>query len=329
MQPNTPQLIVEPDDGVAPVLTFILGAQRSLLIKQFTFTEVSLVDAVIDRHRAGVDVRVMLNPARSGGDRANDETFARLSDAGVNVAWSNPKFYVTHEKSIVVDGSSALVATFNLCEKYFTLTRDYGVITHEPHHVAQIIEVFEADWAQGDWQPRAYEGLLWSNSNSRYHMAQFIDSAQRRLDVQHPKYVDVAILDRIAEAAERGVKVHVLCGGKHGISDWDVLDTFASLRTLRRLGVKVHKQKNLRLHAKLLIADSARALVGSMNIDRSAFDLRRELGITLDEPGIVERLNQVFDSDWEMSHHYEPPDPLDPSKHTENDFPHDPELVHE
>ena len=144
MQPNTPQLIVEPDDGVAPVLKFILGAQRSVLMKQFTFTEASVVDAVIDRHRAGVDVRVMLNPARSGGDRANDETFARLSDAGVNVAWSNPKFYVTHEKSIVVDGSSALVATFNLCEKYFTLTRDYGVITHEPHHVAQIVEVFEA-----------------------------------------------------------------------------------------------------------------------------------------------------------------------------------------
>jgi len=329
VQPYPPQLIVEPDDGLGPVLEFLRSAQSSLLIKQFTFTEASLIQAVIDRHDDGVDVRVMLNPARSGGDRANDETFARLADAGVNVAWSNPKFYVTHEKSIVADGRAALVATFNLCEKYFTLTRDYGVITHEPQHVAQIMQVFEADWAQGDWQPRAYEGLLWSNANSRYHMAQFIDSARRRLDIQHPKYVDVAILDRIAEAAERGVKVHVLCGGKHGISDWDVLDTFASLRTLRRIGVKVHKQKNLRLHAKLLIADGERALVGSMNIDRSAFDLRRELGITLGEPAIVARLQQVFDSDWALSHHYEPPDPLDPSKHTEDDFPHDPELVHE
>ncbi len=329
MQPNTPQLIVEPDDGVGPVVEFLRSAQTSLLIKQFTFTEAGLIQAVIDRHTAGVDVRVMLNPARSGGDRANDETFGRLAEAGVDVAWSSPKFYVTHEKSIVVDGRAALVATFNLCEKYFTLTRDYGVITHEPNHVAQIIEVFEADWAHRDWQPRAYEGLLWSNANSRYHMAQFIDSARRRLDIQHPKYVDVAILDRIAEAAERGVKVHVLCGGKHGISDWDVLDTFASLRTLRRIGVKVHKQKNLRLHAKLLIADGERALVGSMNIDRSAFDLRRELGITLDDAATVTRLQQVFDSDWELSHHYEPPDPLDPSKHTEDDFPHDPDLVHE
>ena len=130
-------------------------------------------------------------------------------------------------------------------------------------------------------------------------------------------------------AVGRGVNVHVLCGGKHGISDWDILDTFASLRTLRRLGVKVHKQKNLRLHAKLLIADSARALVGSMNIDRSAFDLRRELGMTVDDPIAVARLSEVFAADWETSHHYEPPDPLHHSEHHEDDFPHDPDLAHE
>lgn len=329
MQPNGPRLIVEPDDGLDPVRELIESAQTSLLVKQFTFTEESLIQAVIGRRNAGVDVRVMLNAARSGGDRANDETYERFSSAGIDVQWTNPKFYVTHEKSIVVDGRAALVATFNLCEKYFTLTRDYGVITHDPRHVAQIVEVFEADWIHDDWAPSFCHGLSWSNSNSRLHMAQFIDGATHRLDIQHPKYVDAVILDRIVEAAHRGVKVHVLCGGRHGISDWDVLDTFASLRTLRRFGVKVHKQKNLRVHAKLLIVDEERALVGSMNIDRSAFDLRRELGITITEPAVVARLRAVFDADWELSHHYEPPDPLQPEDHHEDDFPHDPELVHE
>jgi cardiolipin synthase A/B len=228
-----------------------------------------------------------------------------------------------------VDGESALVATFNLCTKYFTQTRDYGVITEDPQHVRQIAEVFDADWEHRDWVPAVYEGLLWSNSNSRYHMAQFIDSAQHRLDVQHPKYVDAVILDRLVSAADRGVKVHVLCGGRHGISDWDILDTFASLRTLRRFGVKVHKQKNLRVHAKLLIADNTNALVGSMNIDRSAFDLRRELGITTTDLQVVQRLKGVFDTDWDSSHLYDPPDPLDGSQHTEVDFPHDEELRHE
>ena len=329
VQPNGSRLIVEPDDGLDPVREFIGSAQTTLLVKQFTFTDETLIAAVIERKQAGVEVRVMLNAARSGGDRANDETFARFEAAGIAVQWANPSFYVTHEKSIVVDGSAALVATFNLCEKYFTRTRDYGVITTDPKHVAQIVEIFKADWDHADWVPSEHHGLSWSNSNSRLDMAHFIDSATWRLDVQHPKFVDAVILDRIVDAAHRGVKVHVLCGGKHGISDWDVLDTFASLRTLRRFGVKVHKQKNLRVHAKLLVVDDERAFVGSMNIDRSAFDLRRELGITTADPAVVVRLKAVFDSDWESSHHYEPPDPLKPEHHHEDDFPHDPELMHE
>jgi cardiolipin synthase len=329
MLPQSPRLIVQPDDGVEPVREFINSAEKSLLIKQFTFTEPKLIAAVIDRKRAGVDVRVMLNAKRSGGDRANDETYEQFSDAGIAVQWASSKFYVTHEKSIVVDETAALVATFNLCEKYFTLTRDYGVITYNPCHVAQIVEVFNADWDGLDWDCGAWEGLLWSNSNSRYHMAQFIDEAEHRLDVQHPKFVDAVILERLAAAADRGVKVHVLCGGKHGISEWDILDTFASLRTLRRFGVKVHKQKNLRVHAKVIVVDDAKALVGSMNIDRSAFDLRRELGIMTSDLALVGRLKQVFDSDWHSSHPYDAPDPLQSVHHTEDDFPHDKDLIHE
>ena len=45
---------------------------------------------------------------------------------------------MTHEKSIVVDEKAALVATFNLIEKYFTLTRDYGIITGNPYHVVEL-----------------------------------------------------------------------------------------------------------------------------------------------------------------------------------------------
>jgi cardiolipin synthase A/B len=110
MPPFTPRLIVEPDDGLAPVREFIENAQSSLLIKQFNFTEESLIQAVIDRINAGVDVRVMLNPKRSSGDRVNDETFERFAAAGINVKWSSPRFYVTHEKSIVVDEKAAMVA---------------------------------------------------------------------------------------------------------------------------------------------------------------------------------------------------------------------------
>jgi cardiolipin synthase len=329
MSLDIPHLIVQPDDGVTPVRQFIRTARHSLLIKQFTFTEPSLIDAVIDRKSQGVATRVILNAKRSGGDRANDATFEAFQKAGVDIRWGNPKFYVTHEKSIVVDGNAALIATFNLVEKYFTLTRDYGVLVFDSDKIKEITEGFEADWTQSDWAPSNATGLLWSNHNARALMSGFIDRAEKTLDVQHPKFVDATILDRLVAAAHRGVHVRVLSGGRHGISDWDILDTFSSLRVLHRFGVKVHKQKNYRLHAKLLIADHKIALVGSMNIDRSAFDLRRELGTITDDAKIVARLEQVFANDWGESHHYDAPDPLDPASHHETDFPHDPDLMHE
>jgi hypothetical protein len=111
------------------------------------------------------------------------------------------------------------------------------------------------------------------------------------------------------------VKVRLLCGGKHGISDWDIYDTFSSLRVMERFGVKVRRQKHLKLHAKLLLVDGAYAQTGSMNIDRSAFDLRRELGIESDAPEVVARLQETFVADWEAASKYSAPDPLDPSLH--------------
>lgn len=324
-----PHVIIEPDEGTAPVSALITSARRSLLIKQFSFTDPGLIADVAGRAKAGVDVRVMLNPQRSSGSRANDETMKVLNAAGVTAKWSSSRFAVTHEKSIVIDHSRALVATFNLCEKYFTQTRDYGVVIDDMEKVKQIVAAFEADWANEKWTPNPDCGLLWSNENSRVVMSKFIDAASERLDLQHPKFADMVILERLMDAADRGVRVRFLCGGKHGISIYDILDTFASLRVMRKAGIKVNKQKHLRLHAKLMIADRKHALVGSMNIDRSAFDLRRELGTILVDHTTVKALRAVFDQDWTLSHRYEVPDPLVAFAHEEHDFPHDPGLEHE
>src|SRR5215469_4687129 len=140
------RILVQPDDGVLPLIQLIADVQHSLYIKQFTFTHPELLKAVIAAHRAGRDVRVMLNPHRSSGDRANDAPYAELEAAGVKAAWTNPAFAVTHEKSMVIDERLALVATFNFAEKYLSETRDYGLVTDQPTEVAQICDCFIADW---------------------------------------------------------------------------------------------------------------------------------------------------------------------------------------
>ncbi|MFM2080945.1 MAG: hypothetical protein RLZZ219_1627 [Cyanobacteriota bacterium] len=323
------RLLVMPDDGCAAVVELIDQARERLLIKQFKLQSEAVEQALLRAHRRGVAVRVMLNPHTSGGDRWNDEAHALLQGWGIAVAWTSEAFPVTHEKSMVVDGDAALIATFNLADKYFSQTRDYGVISHDPAVIEQVIAGFEADWARRCFEPRLDVGLVWSSVHSRGQMARVIDGARRRLWIQHPKFVDAVILERIVAARERGVKVRVLCGGKHGISDWDILDTFSSLRVMERFGVRVRRQQRLKLHAKLLLVDDSAALTGSMNIDRSAFDLRRELGIEVDAPAVVARLRDCFDADWKEARDYSAPDPLDPRFHEVGELPPDPHFVHD
>jgi cardiolipin synthase len=323
------RLLVMPDDGAASVVELIDEARQELLLKQFKL-ESEAVEAALERARArGVRVRVMLNPQTSGGDRWNDETFARLQGRGIGVAWTSESFPVTHEKSMVIDRQRALIASFNLCDKYFTETRDYGVLTGHPPVVAQVISGFEADWNRTFFSPDLSVGLVWSSYHSRGQLARIIDAASRNLWIQHPKFVDAVILERIISAWDRGVKVRVLCGGKHGISDWDIYDTFSSLRVMGRYGIKVRRQKSPKLHAKLILVDGIHAQTGSMNIDRSAFDLRRELGIESDAPEVVRRLCDTFQADWQQADKYSAPDPLDPTFHEEGEPAPDPHFVHE
>ena len=322
-------VLVQPDDGVEPVLRLIQSATRRLLVKQYTLTHPALTDALIAAAGRGVAVRVLLNPQRPDASRTNDVMFGRLEQAGIEAAWANPAFSVTHEKSVVVDDSVCLIATFNMAEKYFTQTRDYGLLIHRASEIADVAACFAADWQRSTFHPAAGTALIWSNANARLGICAFIDAARHRLDIQHPKFVDMPVLDRIVQASARGVRVRLLCGGRHGMRAWDLLDTMAALRVMALQGVRIRKQKNLRLHAKMLIADDTRAQVGSMNIHHVAYDTRRELGAVIADPVAVVRLRAVFEADWEASHHFEPPDPLEPIVHADDDFPADPDLMHD
>ena len=76
-------LIVMPDDTGQPLVDAIDGARKSIRIKMFLFSDPSLLAAVIAAHQRGVTVRVMLNPARRGGEPENEATRKALEEAGV------------------------------------------------------------------------------------------------------------------------------------------------------------------------------------------------------------------------------------------------------
>jgi len=295
-------LIVLPDDTAKPILDAINGARRSLNIRMFLFTDETLLGAVIGAKQRGVKVRVMLNPARRSGETENEESRKALSDAGIEVRDSNPKFDLTHQKSMVVDEEIGFVESLNWEPRDLTETRDYAIVTTHALENREMSACFDADWAHEDFTPHPESDLIWCPDNGRQRVAEFIDDAKHSLWVQNERYQDTVIIERLVRAARRGVKVHILTKKPHSLKPGKLGEGVGGLRILQDVGVKVHTLKHLKLHAKMMLADGKRAIVGSINLAPGSFDSRRELAIRTEHHHAVERLQETAHRDWESSH---------------------------
>ncbi len=294
-------LIVLPDATASPLLDAIASARSSLRVKMFVFSDPALLDAVIAAKKRGVDVRVMLNPARRSGESENEESRRKLVEGGVSVLDSNPAFDLTHEKSMVVDDAQAWVMSLNWETRNVTETRDYAVVTKHGHEVGEVVECFDADWTRKDFAPHEGSSLIWCNRNGRERFAHFIDRAQHSLWLQNERYQDAVIIERVVRAAARGVKVHIVARPPHTLKKEKLIEGVGGLRIMADVGCKVHKLKRIRLHGKMMLADGARAIVGSVNLAPGSFDARRELAIEVDDAHVVGPLEAVAKHDWDHS----------------------------
>jgi cardiolipin synthase len=294
-------LIVLPDDTSKPILDAIAQAKKSIRVKMFIFSDPSLLEAVIAAQHRGVDVRIMLNPERRDGEKENADTRKKLTEGGVHVLDSNPDFDVTHEKSMVIDDITAFVQSLNWETKNVTETRDYAIVTSHKHEVDEVAKCFDADWDR-----KKFDGdnshLIWCIGNGRQRLGKLIDGSKHSLWLQNERYQDPTIIEHLVRAHARGVKIYIMARPPHKLKKEKLVEGVSGLRTLQDLGVKIHKLKHIKLHAKLILADDARAIIGSINLAPGSFDSRRELAIEVDDEHIVHRIKKTLEEDWSNSH---------------------------
>ena len=294
-------LIVLPDDTVDAILEPINAAKRSLNIRMFLFTEPTLLRAVIAAHHRGVNVRVMLNPARRNGKSENEKARKALLAAGVKVRDSSAAFALTHQKSMVIDDKIGFVESLNWEPRDLTETRDYAVTTTKKSEVREMIRCFDADWARKPFKPDPKSRLLWCPNNGRERIATIIDGAKKSLWLQNERYQDTVIVERLVRAVNRGVRVRIMARAPHKLSGKKLAEGIGGLRIMHDVGAKVHLLRHLKLHGKIVIADGKKAIVGSINLSPGSFDSRRELAIETKSKQVLKRLVQVSRRDWKHS----------------------------
>jgi cardiolipin synthase A/B len=288
--PGVPTLIEEPDQGLAPIYSFLSSARGALDMTMYELADQQAESILAADAARGVDVRVILDQKLEKSN--NSAAFSYLSTHGVHVVWAPTSFDAVHEKAAVADGRKALIMTLNLTSRYYSDTRDYAVVDDAGPDAQAIEAVFDADFT-GSPAELAGADLVWS-PGSEHRLEQFISSAHRTLLVENEEMSNRGIVSALEAAARRGVLVEVIMTdtGRYG----------SELSALSSAGVKVRTYPNdpsvLYIHAKAMVADGTTAFVGSENFTTSSLQYNRELGLITSDASVVNGLASVMSKDF-------------------------------
>ena len=294
-------LIIEPAAGFSPVYGLINGARRSIDVTMYEFADTTAEHDLAAAAKRGVQVHVILDERQKS---LNSNTFSYLSSHRVKVVWSSSRFTYTHQKTVVADGSKAVIMTANLTSKYYPTSRDFLVIDTNRADVAAITAVFDADFAHRAVSPGDGADLVWSPTDSQDKLLALINGATSSLRIYSEEMGDTTVENALVKAAKRGVDVQVC--GENEDGEYD-----SAYAKLARAGIHISyysSSTGFYIHGKVIEADygtgHARMFVGSENFSRTSLDDNRELGLIISDPAVLSAMARTFAADFRNGKHW-------------------------
>jgi len=99
------------------------------------------------------------------------------------VTWSSSDYRYTHQKTVIIDGTKAVIMTANLTSRYYATSRDFLVTDTERADVSAITAVFNADFAKKTVHPGPGNDLVWSPTDSQDQLIALINGATSSLRI--------------------------------------------------------------------------------------------------------------------------------------------------
>ncbi len=313
LRANDVEVYLDGDSAYAAILAAVAGATHHIHLEYYIWDPdkigIELRDALIERRKAGVEVRMVVDG--TGSNKLNKQYLTPLREAGVEIAWFNPvrlrslrlrrPDFRTHRKIVVCDGRVGFTGGMNItdnhsasrCTEYWrdTHLRMTGVA------VWPLQRMFVEDWyfAAGTLCPidaatfPAHEQagehvvqILGSGPDSAafaIHKTMFtaINQSTVRLWLTTPYFVpDDALLTALVSAGLRNVDVKLIIP-KKGDSRLVDLAARSYLPELLAAGVRVYEYEERFIHAKTLVCDDDVGIIGTANLDNRSFRLNFEV----------------------------------------------------
>ena len=278
--------------GRQPLLTAIQHSKQSIHLIMYGFTDKTLLAALLEQKQRGRSLKMILERSPYKAESENTETIRALNQHDVSWQGSVPSFRLIHQKTLITDGSQAIIMTFNFTNSSFKEhtahpTRNFAVVIDDPQTVKAVEAVFTADWNHTPIDPSA-SMLIYSPNNSRHKLLDLIDHAHHQIKIYAQHITDYKIIGALANAAKRGVNVEILTSR---------MPREKQLNYLLKAGVKLHESKRYYIHAKAMVIDDETAVIGSINFTRASLDDNRELSFITRDQRVIKPLTATFNQD--------------------------------
>ncbi|MFF0274589.1 MULTISPECIES: phospholipase D-like domain-containing protein [unclassified Streptomyces] len=324
------------DEIFAAMLAAIDGARHTIDMMTFVYWRGEIArrfaDALTDRARAGVRVRLLLDGF--GSRLIEKDLLDRMSDAGVEVAWFRKPLYLSplkqnhrcHRKVLVVDERTAFTGGVGIAEEWCGDARNPGE-WRDTHvevtgpAVDGIAAAFAQNWAEChpelfderdrfvDHEPsgdaivqvvRGSASFGWQDMQTL--MRVIFESAEERVRLATAYFApDSYFVELLCATARRGVEVEILLPGPHTDKRVCQLAGERHYEALIACGVRIHHYQPTMMHAKVMTMDGVVSLIGSTNFNRRSLDHDEEVMLAVMDTGFTATLDAQYDEDLKVS----------------------------
>ncbi len=286
-----------------------------------------LADALSERARAGVKVRVLLDATGSKG--VGKATRSQMKDAGCKLVFFHERALHNigvmndrdHRKLVVIDGREAFVGGHCVVDEWLGNAEDgkhyadlsvhlHGPIVHSVQAAfsenwgGQTGELFLGDDVFPALAPAgdvtihaAYAKPEGSAPAVKILHHTVICLAQKRIWIQNPYFIpEPEAIDAFGEAVRRGVDVRVMMPSTSGSDNPMVQHAgHRNFEKLLKCGVRLFEYPHTLLHQKVMTVDGVWSAIGSSNFDDRSFDTNDEITLGIRDAALAQQLDAVFE----------------------------------
>jgi phosphatidylserine/phosphatidylglycerophosphate/cardiolipin synthase-like enzyme len=273
-------LIIQPEDGVKPLIDGIDRAKKSVEIAIFRFDRKEVERALENAVRRGVFVHALIADTNRNGEKNLRKLEMRLLAKGMTVARTSNDLVRYHGKMMIIDRRELFVLAFNFTGLDIDHSRSFGIVTRNRQLLQEGIRLFESDTKRQTYTPR-HNKFLVSPLNAREELSKFLKGAKQELLIYDAKVSDMAMIRILEQRIKSGVSIRVI---GHVPS--------------RNRALPTGRLPNIRLHTRTIVRDRKQVFIGSQSLRELELDARREVGVILRDSKVVNAIVRTFESDW-------------------------------